>query len=285
MTVLDSPLKWHGGKHYLAKKIVQLMPSHLCYCEPYFGGGSVLFAKKPDGISEVVNDLDFRLSNFWRVMQDAEKFKQFARRMQAIPFSECEWKESSMAVSTGPLSCNVDAAVSFFVRSRQSLAGRGTSFAPLSRKRVRRGMNEQASAWITAVEGLPEIHARLKRVVILAREAVKVIRSQDSPNTLFYLDPPYLPDVRNGDQVYAVEMTAEQHISMLDAVLSCKGKFIVSGYPSPLYSERLRGWREVTFDLPNNAASGAEKRRMCETVWMNFDPPAPATEVVADAGT
>ena len=39
---LAQPLKWWGGKHYLAKKIIELMPRHLHYVEPYAGGLAVL---------------------------------------------------------------------------------------------------------------------------------------------------------------------------------------------------------------------------------------------------
>lgn len=61
---ISIPLKYHGGKHYQAQKIVQLMPPHLHYVEPYFGSGAVLFSKDPHGISEVANDLDERLVTF-----------------------------------------------------------------------------------------------------------------------------------------------------------------------------------------------------------------------------
>jgi DNA adenine methylase len=77
-TRLTSPLKWHGGKHYLAARIVALMPPHLHYVEPYAGGLAVLLARDPEderlflsphrGVSELVNDLDGRLTNFWRVL-------------------------------------------------------------------------------------------------------------------------------------------------------------------------------------------------------------------------
>ena len=39
---LTQPLKWHGGKYYLAKRIIEEFPTHVHYVEPYFGGGSVL---------------------------------------------------------------------------------------------------------------------------------------------------------------------------------------------------------------------------------------------------
>jgi DNA adenine methylase len=67
-TRLTPPLKWHGGKYYLARRIIELMPPHLHYCEPFFGGGAVLMAKDPKGVSEVVNDIYGELINFWRVL-------------------------------------------------------------------------------------------------------------------------------------------------------------------------------------------------------------------------
>ncbi|HET6573043.1 MAG TPA: DNA adenine methylase, partial [Fimbriiglobus sp.] len=175
MSVL-SPLKWHGGKSYLATRIVALMPPCTHYVEPFAGGLSVLLARNPDGISEVVNDLDGRLTGFWRVLQDADRFDQFRRMVNAVPFSEAEWRDAGGRLEDTD---SVVAAVAFFVRCRQSLAGRLDTFAPLSRSRTRRGMNEQASAWLSAVDGLPAVHARLRRVVILNRDARDVIRQED----------------------------------------------------------------------------------------------------------
>jgi hypothetical protein len=62
----------------------------------------------------------------------------------------------------------------------------------------------------------------------------------------------------------------EQHEAFLDAAMHCKGKVMISGYPSELYDGRLAGWNRRVFDLPNNAAGGVEKRRMTEVLWMNY---------------
>src|SRR5437868_14003261 len=88
---LVPPLKWHGGKHYLARRIVALMPPHTHYVEPYAGGLSVLLAKSPEGVSEVANDLDGGLVNFWRVLRHPADFEAFRRAVEATPFSEDEW--------------------------------------------------------------------------------------------------------------------------------------------------------------------------------------------------
>lgn len=274
MGTIAPPLKWHGGKHYLAPKIVALMPLHTHYVEPYFGGGSVLLAKDPNGVSEVVNDLDTRLTNFWRWLQDEGTFGQFRDRLQAIPFSEVEFDAACARSDARPLSMmdSLDAAVDFFVQCRQSLAGRTKAFATLSRNRTRRGMNEQASAWLSAIEGLPAVHARLQRVVILNRDAVDVIRQQDGPKTLFYCDPPYLHETRATTGQYAHEMAHDQHVGLLDALTEIAGKFMLSGYRSELYDGYAKHYGLVRhdFDLPNNSAGGKTKRRMTECVWCNF---------------
>jgi DNA adenine methylase len=190
------PLKWHGGKHYLAARICALMPADcIHYVEPYAGGLAVLLARDPKGYSEVVNDLNGDLTNFWLTLQGEKTFARLARILQATPFSETEFaqaRDSLAEEDAGP----VRRAARFFVRCRQSLAGRMDSFAPLSRTRTRRQMNEQASVWLTAIEGLPGVHERLKRVVILNRPALEVIRTQDGEKTIFYLDPPCLHETR-----------------------------------------------------------------------------------------
>ena len=275
---LQLPLKWHGGKHYLAARIVALMPPHLHYVEPFFGGGSVLLNKSPDGVSEVVNDLDGDLTNYWCVLQDEETFGRFVRIIQATPFSEAEWRKAQEELPTG--SDPVDRATRFYVHCRQSLAGRRDGFASISRNRVRRSMNEQVSAWLTAIDGLEDVHARLSRVVILNRPALDVIRKEDSPKTLFYLDPPYLPETRRSPDTYGrFEMTLADHEKLLQLLLTVQGNVILSGYPSELYDTVLRGWHHHDFNLPNNAAGGDAKRRMIERVWMNYDPTSCGAEV------
>jgi DNA adenine methylase len=136
-------------------------------------------------------------------------------------------------------------------------------------------MNEQASAWLTAIEGLPQVHPRLSRVVILCDSAFKVIPREDSFNTLFYLDPPYFPDSRTSPDAYGLhELTREQHIELLQLVRRVAGKVMISGYDCPLYADYLDDWRKETWTLPNNAAGGKEKRKMTECLWCNWTAPA-----------
>ena len=264
-TRLTQPLKWHGGKHYLAPRIIEHMPSHVHYVEPFFGGGSVLLNKSPDGISEVVNDIHRELTNFWRVLQNDRQFKKFVRIVEATPFSQVEWRDAHTA-SGDP----VKAAANFFVRCRQSRAGKFDCFATLSRNRTRRQMNEQASSWMSAIDGLPAVAARLKRVVILDGEAVKVIKSQDGENTLFYLDPPYLHETRVSTKDYDHEMTTDQHVELLEVIDNCRGNVVLSGYPNELYQRKLKNWNYVDIEIDNKASSAKQKPKMVERLWMNY---------------
>ncbi|TWU22558.1 DNA adenine methylase [Novipirellula artificiosorum] len=278
---IAQPLKWWGGKSYLAKKIIDLMPRHLHYVEPYGGGLAVLLNKDPfdprhqwgekrheSGVSEVVNDLLSALQNFWQVLQDERAFMRFRRTVDATPFSERQFEAARKHAPQAKL--DVAAAVKLFIRCRQSRCGAFNDFATLSRNRTRRMMNEQVSAWQRTVDGLPEVHSRLKRVVILCRDALDVIRQQDGEKTLFYLDPPYLHRTRATTGEYAHELTEYDHRSLLEAITDCKGAVMLSGYTNNLYEIALKDWNRHDFEIDNKAAGGKTKRIMTESVWCNF---------------
>jgi DNA adenine methylase len=269
MATLTQPIKWHGGKHYLADWIISHFPAHTHYVEPFAGGLSVLLRKDPEGVSEVVNDLNRRLTEFWTVLQSDALFQGLVRTVESVPFSEHEFTLAATEHDMGP----VHNAANFFIRARQSRQGLMKDFATLSRNRTRRGMNEQVSSWLTAIDGLPEVHARLKRVAILNRPAVEVIRQQDGPNTMFYLDPPYLHETRVTTSDYAHEMTREQHEELMDALTGIRGKFALSGYHSELYDEwgRGAGWKCAEREIDNKASSKKTKSKKIECLWMNYE--------------
>ncbi len=276
---LAAPLKFHGGKAYLVNKLHELMPKtgikHRV--ETHGGGARWTLSLDPEGFSEVINDIDGDVSNFWETIRDENKFSQFKRMCEATPFSQVEWDDSEPMLdsfeSDDFTSNPCGRAWAFFVHCRQSMAGRMKSFSPLSRTRTRRGMNEQASSWLTAIEGLQGVHERLKRVVVLSQDACKVIQQQDGPETLFYCDPPYYPSCRTAKSVYQHEMTPDQHIELLATLEAMQGRFMLSGYRHAVYDEFAKScnWRRVDFSLPNNAASGKSKRHMTECVWMNYE--------------
>lgn len=267
----SQPLKWHGGKHYLAERILQLAPPHLHYVEPFFGGGAVFFRKPQsmvDGHSEVINDLNGELMNFWSVLQSTRQFPKFKRQVEVTPFSKPAWERSIASTPTDA----VGRAVAFFVRYRQSRQGIGKDFATLSRNRTRRGMNEQVSSWLSAIDGLPEAHARLSRVVLYSEDALSVIDREDGPRSFFYLDPPYMQSTRTAKDCYEQELCNTGHQSLLERLSEIEGKFLLSGYPSREYDSiaRRNGWSRVDIKIDNKASSRSEKPIKTECLWMNY---------------
>jgi DNA adenine methylase len=275
MSTITQPIKRHGGKSYLAPKLVELFPSHTRYLEPFFGGGSVLLARSGENVAEFVNDLELNLSHFWYVLGSADLFDEFARKVSCTPFSEEVFEAAKQRLKSrvihGIARMPVDAAVDFFIVNRQSRQAIGKCFATPTR-RLRRGMNEQVSAWLSGVEGLFEVHQRLARVEVRCKPAVEFIRELDSEESFAYCDPPYVPDTRTAKSTYQHEMTIGDHQELLNTLATIKGKFMLSGYPSEMYDDwaAVHGWNIVDFDLPNNASSKSTKERKIERVWMNY---------------
>lgn len=270
----SSAIKRHGGKGYLAQRIRALFPPHTRYCETHFGSGAVLLAGDGEGVSEFANDKDYELTNFWSIMRNETLFKRFKFHVDSTPLSEVEFDRARKnGIRLADHGEDVHSAVRFFVINRQSRQALGKDFAtPTSR--LRRGMNEQVSAWLSAVDGLPEIHARLRRVEIRCMDAVDFIRELDSPDTLFYCDPPYMQETRhNGGGEYGrYEMGWQDHNALCSTLASIKGQFLLSGYPNDLYAEWQErfGWHHVDFQIDNKASSAKSKEKKTERLWANY---------------
>ncbi len=256
-------LKYHGGKHYLAKAIRAFFPPHVHYVEPFAGSLAVLLAGDGKGVSEVVNDVDGHLMNFWRTLRDRPR--EMVSRLFYTPFSKPHWEEAATQLNDPD---PVVAACAYFIHLRMSMSGRGRSFAPLSKTRTRGGMNEQVSAYLSSIPQCAEVKVRLEQVVLYNENAIEVIKREDGPKTLFYCDPPYPKETRTSPEVYAHEMTFEEHAELLEVLDDCQGAVILSGYDNALYNERLAGWRREEIKAPNHAAKGEKKRLMTEVLWI-----------------
>jgi DNA adenine methylase len=278
--LIKSPIKYFGGKTYLAERICKLFPpseQYHNYVELFSGGASVLFAHESTDCAEYLNDLNGEIENFWRVLREPELFSGFLRTVQATPFSERYFQLCCDRVAYEPHP--ISRAVQFFTRNRMSRSADFNTFATLTRNRTRRGMSEQASAWLSAIEGLASVHDRLKGVVLLNRPALACIDALDGLETVFYADPPYMLETRAGGSEYentpggkGCEMDIAGHIALLDRLATIRGKFLLSGYRSEMYDDYSTeyGWNRVEFDMPLASAGGDTKQIKTECIWRNF---------------
>lgn len=274
--IKSQPLKWHGGKSYMANWIHSIAPSAYTHRNIVFGGGLGEFWNwlPIDGISEAVNDTNKELTTFYAVLRDRDLFDQFKRAIEFVPFCDDMWTAAVGGNKTfqGIVKGAVQQAYDFFIKYRQSRQGLGKDYATPT-TRTRRGMNENVSAWLSAVDGLQDCHERLRRVEIRNLDFAEFIRKYDHEKALFYCDPPYLHETRSSTGEYGPhEMTAEQHHCLLRQLAGIKGKFMLSGYMSELYTTlaNTHNWKRHDKETTNNASSSKTKEPRTECVWTNY---------------
>ena len=258
---------WYGGKFNHLDWLLPLLPPCHHYCEPFGGSAAVLLNREPSPV-ETYNDIDGEVVNFFRVLRDDAE--ALIRAIALTPFAREEFYVAVTTREDEQIS-DLERARRFFVRARQARTGLAQT-ATLGRwanckNTSRAGMSGVVSRWLGSVEALPEIAERLLRVQIENRPALDVIRLYDSPDTLFYCDPPYLPQTRGDTKAYRFEMNELEHRQLARVLQSIKGRAAVSGYRCPLMDELYAGWRRFDAE-PKNCHSIKELRQ--ESLWMNY---------------
>lgn len=265
-----APVAWYGGKAYYADWLIERFPEHVQYVEPFGGAGHVLFAK-PASTVEVYNDLDHRIANFYKVLRAPDLFERLQLALELSPHARQEFADT---IAAEPVDDPVENARRFFVLMRQARGGLGmsqiTKRAWAVSGRPRRQMPEGVSKFLSSLDGLPEVHERLRTVTIECLPALEIIQKYDNKDAFFYFDPPYMPETRHGGRAatYGIEMVPYEHYQLLEAMLAMTGKAMISGYASPLYEEKLAGWRREELVTKAHMANSGEQRT--EVIWMNY---------------
>ena len=266
MKTIRPAIKCHGGKFYLAKWILSNFPENhqeMTYIESYCGGANILF-NKPKSKIEVINDIDIGLIQIYRALRDEPK--EFLRRLKICKYCE---ETFDRALKKDEPKDYLEYAVNEFILRRMSRGGLKKAFA--WSERTRGGKPGDINAWETALEGLPVLGERLQEVFIYNKPAVEVIKSFNNPNTLLYLDPPYLQETRVSKNAYTFEMTTDDHIELANVLKKFQGKVILSGYASPLYNRLYKGWTVCKRKVTNHASQQKTKKTKTEVIWKNFD--------------
>lgn len=260
---------WYGGKYSHLDWLLPLLPSCHHYCEPFGGSAAVLLNREPLPV-ETYNDIDGEVTNFFRVLRDESE--RLTRAIGLTPFSR---EEFAIACEIDPSLDPVERARRFYVRARQVRTGLAQS-ATLGRwanckNTSRAGMAGAISRWLGAIEDLPDIALRLLRVQIENRPAIEVIRLYDSPDTLFYCDPPYVHDTRGDKNTYAYEMSNEEHCQLALVLNSVQGRVAISGYDCDLMNALYPSPNWYKNIAPTKTIHSTKGERT-EILWTNYDP-------------
>lgn len=256
-------LRWHGGKFLLAPWIISNMPAHRIYVEPFGGAGSVLL-RKPRCYAEIYNDIDDGLYNLFWVLRN--EHEALACALGNTPFSRREF-EMAHVKHPDP----VENARRLIIRSFMGFGADSASntAAPTGfRSNSNRSGSTPAHDWSNYPTNIAGFHERFKGVVLEHRDAFEVMVAHDSPETLHYVDPPYVFETRKRVGAYKHEFS--EHERLIEFLKTLKGKVMLSGYRSSLYESAMSDWRFVEREA---LADGALKR--IEVLWMNF----PAAEL------
>ena len=176
----------------------------MVYVEVFGGGGSVLLNKERS-VREVLNDANGNLINLYRVvrehpdelkdrllyvMHNREDFKIAQRRLEEATgrcFPVLPQQDGNSSDSQGKLaekkpevSSPVLRAADFYQVVRQSYAGNGKQFSAVAR-----------SMW-AGFPAIDRVAGRLQGVTLEKEDFGVIFQRYDSPNTHFYIDPPYV---------------------------------------------------------------------------------------------
>ena len=265
---LRSPVNRIGGKYYLTDFLTQHIPAHTLYCEPFCGASHLLFSKLPSQ-AEVVNDTDGSLIAFFRVIQSPEKRQALMDRLNYMPYSRALWQEIRQNWKQGNIPQDEVGRVSqWFYLNRTCFSGdqrRGGFAVPSTTGR------NPVQSFRNSIDSFDAIAERLRNVCIENLDYSDCIQRYDSPETLFYCDPPYL----DAEHYYGSKnFTLESHYRLSEILHDTKGHAMITHYANCLYDDLYKGWNRFGFSSfkRSHKSTGGEKPKTVEVLYCNFEP-------------
>lgn len=200
-----------GGKKYLAQKIVSLIPDHKKYCEPFIGGGAVFFAKRVSP-KEVINDKDGDIAHAYRFIKGISESDVSQLKQRRCTFSRDQFFK--LRDSNGTAN-SLERFYRFIYTNAFSFGRTRTSTTLTADGILVKDLGPRFERFFSSIK------SRLGEVSISGYDFREVIRANNSPDTFFYLDPPY-PDQQGHLK------TGLTNEDIRRAVKTIRGKFILS---------------------------------------------------------
>jgi DNA adenine methylase len=223
-----------GSKRDIAKRVIKLFPEHTTYVEPFVGGAAVYFQKEPSQ-REVINDLDSNLIDDYKLLATI-KSRDFPKTLNTIP-------KIQDFVDNPPNSQ--------IAKLTYSILTRCNGFGGIVSDKIYKNSNP-----FSKLKKLDVYQERMKGTKILNKDYRAVIKKYDSPDTFFYLDPPY----ENSEELYEEgTMDFEDMRRVLDKV---KGKWLLSINNSKRIRDVFKGYnmRRIVVKAKGNDSMGVKNR-------------------------
>jgi len=256
-------LSYYGGKQTLADRLVDLLPPHTGYVEPFCGGASLLFAK-PKSLSdfEVLNDLNDWVITLYRVMQDEATAAKLNRMLQWTPHSHAEYRRARDILKQG---CEDDVKTAWAVWVQYNCSFGNDLFQSWAfnfsngiDKVIPRTIHNRTLMFPSQVE-------RLKHVYLESLDAIDLIQKWDRPGMVFYCDPPY-PNTDQGHYKGYTQADFERLIACLSEI---QGSFVLSCYPNEAVP---KDWPKVEIvkncSAKKTKVAGERRETRTECIWI-----------------
>lgn len=212
------PLVRMGGKRYLSSLLVKRINSYdySMYIEAFFGGGRVYFEKDPH-FTEIINDNQTRLANFFYccrhfsteleelqkgLIKDENRFMDLYEKYHndhelavingEISWGKEQWENKTKFCLTGKKQI-LDHAIDFFFYSNMAFRGSLTAKTMTYFENDPRTENNRMRWRIFRPLGW--IGNRMRRTMVLNQDFTKIFKlglNYSNHSRLWFLDPPYL---------------------------------------------------------------------------------------------
>jgi DNA adenine methylase len=208
---------WLGGKKRLHPLIIEKTEAipHKTYVEPFVGMGGVFLRRRFRPRLEVATDLNGEIVNLFRILQ-----RHHQQLLDVMRFQIASRRDFERLRETDPKTLTeLERAARFLYLQRLAFGGqvRGVfGVAPEHAARFSLSLLEPI---------LEAAHERLESVVFECLDWADLIPRYDTPDTLFYLDPPYF----GSESDYGKGLfDRTQYARMAEVLGVLKGAFILS---------------------------------------------------------
>ncbi len=244
-----TPITYYGGKQNMLQHILPLIPKHTIYVEPFFGGGAVFFAKTP-AQSEIINDTNAMVINFYKVCKN--DFENLKQKVEETIFSRTVYTVAYAMYRVPHLFSELQQAWSFYISTNMAF---GSSIGSWALDKYGKRLKAFRNKKIRFDKSIP---TRLENTMIENNDACKVISTYDTPETFIYADPPYI----NSNQGHYGGYSEEDYIGLLDTLSEVKGKFLLSSYPSDILDEYIKkhGWHTKQYGKTLSAVKATKDK-------------------------
>lgn len=234
------PFGYPGSKAKSLDYILPHLPYRNTYVEPFGGSGAVLMARKPSNL-DVYNDRFGGIVALYRCLKDKEKYKQLM-----------DWLETTIHAREEFIWCaetwenhedDVERAARWFYSLRTSFGQMGRNFGRETKGKAT-GVRLRHS-----LKDFEPLHQRLHNVLIENLDWKHCFTDFDSPDTVFYCDPPYF---KTDQSMYKHTFSEQDHINLCDRIFETRGFVALSGYANPIYDQPRYKWtKRLEWDIRN----------------------------------